>query len=113
MDDILAAAENLAALIRNSDEVANFLAARKQLALDPALTAQVDAFQEAHQGLSAGLLHTGRPGIEEERAISGQYADLMLHPDAREYLRAERSLLDLMGRVLDTVARSVEGIVEV
>ena len=113
MDAVLSAAKKLADLLRHSPEAGAYRAAKEKLAANPDLKARVEAFQTAHQSLSAGLLYQDRPDIAEERAISGQYAELMLYPAAREYWSAERALLDLVGRVMDTVAGGVEGIIEV
>ena len=109
--DILASAGVLAQEIRDSAEVQAYLAAKAKLEADKNLLARVADFQANHRKLSA-LTEQDRPGIEEERVISSQYAQLMLQPAARDYLEAERALLTLVGRVLEILSGSVEGIVE-
>ncbi len=103
MQDILRAAEELAAAIRSSETVQSYNTCSQNVKRDPQLYNMLLTYKRELADFHVQEMNNDQDMFNRERFIGKLYADCMLQEDLRKLLEDERILADMINKVLATL----------
>jgi len=93
MEDAGRLAGQLAEALASSRDYKRYLLYKEQILRDQALYERIKAYKLALADYEKRLASGNLPGLDEEKTLSRQYADLMLDECARSFLAYEEKVL--------------------
>jgi len=103
MDKILHIADELTEAFVNCDVYREYISIKQRLDDNPELKGMLERFYKESLDFELKRLGGGEPDFEEERRISGQYADIWLSEDGRRFMEIKNALYRTLRTIYETI----------